>query len=126
MQGSRQTVLFARRAPTIKRWSLDARSEEQSAYFPWGSRGIRKPSLGMMARLGKPIAEQSEGMAVDKYLSAGWAGEKVCAQWKIDQPPSLRDNKRVGTGSSLVCKRCSALYRGRFQVPSATGDDARS
>ena len=25
-QGSRQTVLLARRTPTIKRWSLDARS----------------------------------------------------------------------------------------------------
>ena len=32
MQGSRQTVLLARRAPRINRWSLDARSEEQSAY----------------------------------------------------------------------------------------------
>ena len=32
MRRSRQTVLLARRAPTIKRWSLDARSEEQSAY----------------------------------------------------------------------------------------------
>ena len=37
MRGSRQTVLLARRAPTIKRWSLDARSEEQSAYSLWGS-----------------------------------------------------------------------------------------
>jgi hypothetical protein len=29
IRGSRQTVLLARRAPTIKRWSLDARSEDQ-------------------------------------------------------------------------------------------------
>ena len=29
--------LLARRAPTIKRWSLDARSEEQSAYSFWES-----------------------------------------------------------------------------------------
>ena len=92
----------------------------------WGSWGIRRPLLGIMAHLGKPIAKQSEGMAVEKYLSAGWAREKDCAQWKINQPPSLRDNKRVGTGSPLVCKHCSALYRGRFQVPSATGDDAHS
>ena len=28
--------------PTIKRWSLDARSEEQSAYSLWGSWEIRK------------------------------------------------------------------------------------
>ena len=33
---SRQTVLLARRAPTMKRWSLDARSKEQSAYSFWG------------------------------------------------------------------------------------------
>ena len=29
---SRQTVLCARGAPTIKRWSFDARSEDQPAY----------------------------------------------------------------------------------------------
>ncbi len=45
MRGSRQTVLLARRAPTIKRWSLDARSEEQSAHSLWGCWGIRRPSL---------------------------------------------------------------------------------
>ncbi|MEO8046496.1 MAG: hypothetical protein ABI684_04355 [Nitrospirota bacterium] len=66
-----QTVLLARRAPTIKRWSLDARSEEQSACSLWGSCGIRRPLLGIMAHLGKPIAKQSESMAVEKYLSAG-------------------------------------------------------
>jgi hypothetical protein len=55
MRGSRQTVLLTRRAPTIKRWSLDARSEEQSAYFLWGSWGISRPSPGQMARLGVPV-----------------------------------------------------------------------
>ncbi len=39
--------------------SLDARSEEQSACSLWGSWGIRRPLLGIMARLGKPIAKQS-------------------------------------------------------------------
>jgi hypothetical protein len=29
-RGSRQTILLARRAPTMKQWSLDARSEGQS------------------------------------------------------------------------------------------------
>ena len=38
MRGSRQTVLLARRAPTIKQWSLDARSEEQSAYSPFAKK----------------------------------------------------------------------------------------
>jgi hypothetical protein len=55
MRRSRQTVLLARRAPTIKRWSLDARSEEQSAYSFWGNRGIRRPSPGLMARPGGPV-----------------------------------------------------------------------
>jgi hypothetical protein len=54
MRGSRQTVLLARRAPTIKRWSLDARSEEQSAYSLWGCWGIRRPSLD--ARNGRSIS----------------------------------------------------------------------
>src|SRR2546422_10030775 len=31
-RGSSQTVLLARRAPTIRRWSLDARSEGQPGY----------------------------------------------------------------------------------------------
>ena len=30
-RGSRQTIFLARRAPTMKRWSLDARSEGQAA-----------------------------------------------------------------------------------------------
>jgi hypothetical protein len=33
-RGSRQTILLARRAPTMKRWSLDARSEGQSGDSP--------------------------------------------------------------------------------------------
>jgi hypothetical protein len=55
VRGSRQTVLLARRAPTIKRWSLDARSEEQSAYSLWGSWRVRRPSPGLMARLGVSV-----------------------------------------------------------------------
>jgi hypothetical protein len=65
MRGTRQTVLLARRAPTLKRWSLDARSEEQSVCSLWGSWGIQKalvgraqskatpgPSLGWMIKVG--------------------------------------------------------------------------
>jgi hypothetical protein len=63
MRGSRQTVLLARRAPTIKRWSLDARSEEQSAYSLWGSWGIRRPSPGQMARLGVPVGGRVRSLA---------------------------------------------------------------
>lgn len=37
MRGSKQTVLLARRAHRIKRWSLDTRSREQSADSLWGS-----------------------------------------------------------------------------------------
>jgi hypothetical protein len=44
------TILLARRAPTIKRWSLDARREEQSSYSLWGSWGIRRPSLDARSR----------------------------------------------------------------------------
>src|SRR5436853_7014707 len=79
MRRSRQTVLLARRAPTIKRWSLDARSEEQSAYSFWGGRGIRRPSLGLMARHGKSIAKQSEGRAGERYLPEGGRVRKLLA-----------------------------------------------
>ena len=34
MERQRPGALLARRAPTMKRWSLDARSEGQSGYFP--------------------------------------------------------------------------------------------
>jgi hypothetical protein len=54
MRGSGQTVLLARRAPTIIRWSLDPHSEERSAYFLWESWEIRGPSLD--ARSGDQLA----------------------------------------------------------------------
>jgi hypothetical protein len=71
MRGSRQTVLLARRAPTMKQWSLDARSREQSAYSLWESSRIRRPSLG-------------------------WAGEKVARSrsWSAHPPPRYELGKR--------------------------------
>ena len=86
MRGSRQTVLLARRAPTIKRWSLDARSEEQSAYSLWGSWGIRRSSshartwdhpthplviVSMWPCLGQGASLGEEAVLAD----SGWAGE---------------------------------------------------
>jgi hypothetical protein len=65
-RGSRQTVLLARRTRTIRMCSSDARSEEQSAYSLWESWGIRRPSLGLVARLGQSIVKQSEGRAGEK------------------------------------------------------------
>ena len=37
--GSSQAVLLARRAPTIRQWSLDARSEGQPGYSLLGKQG---------------------------------------------------------------------------------------
>src|SRR6185503_3386529 len=88
MRGNRQTVLPARRAPTIKRWSLDARSEEQSAYSFWGNRGIREPSPRLMVRHGKSIADQSEvGRA--RRLHARW--EHHTAPPTTEREESLMD-----------------------------------
>ncbi len=56
----------ARRTRTIRMCSSDARSEEQSAYSLWESWGIRRPSLGLEARLGQSIVKQSEGRAGEK------------------------------------------------------------
>jgi hypothetical protein len=55
-EGSRQTILLARRTRTIKRCSSDARSEGQSGCSPEGEVGkTRRPSPGQMARLGVPV-----------------------------------------------------------------------
>jgi hypothetical protein len=78
-RGSRQTVLLARRTRTIRMCSSDARSEEQSAYSLWGSWGIRRPSLGLVVRLGQSIAKQSEGQAGEKYLAVGGRVRKLSA-----------------------------------------------
>src|SRR5213593_2016919 len=43
-RGSSQTVLLARRAPTMRRWSLDARSEGQPGYSLFGEEGDKKPA----------------------------------------------------------------------------------
>ena len=63
MQGSRQTVLLARRAPTIKRWSRDARGEEQSAYSLWRTWKIRRCSLNAHSgRSVSPIPEETASL----------------------------------------------------------------
>jgi len=104
----RRGGFFYALGPHNARWQKDAREQADRSSCSQNKGGIEPDNL-LCSRNARP----------QKALVGR-------AQWKINQPPSLRDNKRVGTGSSLVCKRCSALYRGRFQVPSATGDDARS
>ena len=77
MRGSRQTVLLARRAPTIKRWSLDARSEEQSAYSlrgSWGNQKALARANGMSRRAG------------------GQAGENIARSWDHPSHPLKRDS----------------------------------
>ena len=104
---SKQTVLLARRAPTIKRWSLDARSEEQSPYSFWRNRGIRRPSPGLMARPGVPV-----GGRVRKR-----------AQWKINQPPSLKRTSELGRKR----RECpGALLARRTRTIGMCSFDARS
>ena len=66
-----------RRTSTINRWSLDARSKKQSAYSLWGCWGVRSPSHGPLARLGKSIVKQSEGRAGNKYLPVGGRVRKL-------------------------------------------------
>ena len=70
--GSHQTILLARRAPTVKQWSLDARSEGQSG-----------DSLGR------------EGVMMQRRKRKIFAGR---AQWKINQP-SIHEfgNERAGS-----------------------------
>jgi hypothetical protein len=79
MRGSRQTVLLARRAPTIKRWSLDARSEEQSAYSLWERCGNQKA----LARANGTSRRAS-----------GWAGEKDARSGRPNRSPSRREGQR--------------------------------
>ena len=52
----RPGALFARRAPTMKRWSLDARSKGQPWPLPYIEvYRIGRPSLGLLAHLGVPV-----------------------------------------------------------------------
>jgi hypothetical protein len=53
---SRQTILLARRTRTMRQCSSDARSEGQSGdSFGGGDAEQRRPSPGLMARLGVPV-----------------------------------------------------------------------
>ncbi len=75
--------------------SFDPRSKEQPWPLPLtGHEKDWTPSPGLMARLGKSIAKQSEGWVGEKYLPVG-GRVRSCTQWKINQPPSLRDNERA-------------------------------
>jgi hypothetical protein len=102
-RGSRQTVLLARRAPTMKRWSLDARSEEQSAYSPLGKLGNQQV-LVRCAQLRAALATPLEGgIGKEKALAraegtsrraSGWAGEKAARSWDHPSHPLKRDSSR--------------------------------
>jgi len=56
------------------------------------TRGLRRPSLGLMARLGKSIAKQSEGRA----------GKKVC-QWVGGDRPLIGPSQlRAYNGAGVL------------------------
>jgi hypothetical protein len=59
----------------MKRCSCDARSEEQSAYSFWESRGIRRPSPGLMARLGMPVGGRVRKLRAVEDQSAPIPGD---------------------------------------------------
>jgi len=59
------------------------------------TRGLRRPSLGLVARHGKSIVKQSEGRAGEKYLPVGGTGEKVVRSGKSISPHPWRENKRA-------------------------------
>jgi hypothetical protein len=101
------TILLARRAPTIKLWSLDARSEGQSSHplvseqfaYEWEEGEEDRTSDG--ANLPVPSTSESgrsinaeEGMEPDDLLCSRNARPQKAlvgrAQWKINQPPSLK------------------------------------
>jgi len=52
------------------------------------TRGLRRPSYGLMARPGKSIAKQSEGRAGEKNLLVGGPGEKVARSGRPSRSPS--------------------------------------
>jgi len=73
--------------------SLDARSEEQSAYSFWESRRIRRPSLG------------------SKRVSArwGWAGEKVARSRRSISPIPEATTSELGRIIYLVRRAQSRI-----------------
>jgi hypothetical protein len=54
------------------------------------TRGLRRPSLGLMARPGRSIAKQSEGRAGEKCLPVGGRVRKVRAVGDQSSPPSRK------------------------------------
>ena len=70
----RPGTLLARRTRTVKLCSFDARSKGQPWPLPLGQVGkFGRPSHGLMARLGKSIAKQSEGIGRVKCVCP-WVG----------------------------------------------------
>jgi len=124
---SRQTVLLARRAPTIKRWSLDARSEEQSAYSFWGSRGIRKPSLGLMARLGVPVGGRVRKSRAVEDQSAPIPEEKVSKIGRMGQkrPGALHARRGWGRNDTRADPLLPERARSECARSTAAGGTTR-
>ncbi len=60
------------------------------------TRGLGRPSLGLMARLGKSIAKQSEGRAGEKYLPlGGWVKKSRAVE---DQSAPIPEERKSELG----------------------------
>ena len=68
LRGSRQAILLARRAPTVKRWSLDARSKGQPGDSLWkDSKSVNRSEQKALVGTGRVSASPGLG---------GWNGAR--------------------------------------------------
>ena len=75
---SRQTILLARRTRTIRQCSSDARTEGQSGDSFGGDAEQRRPSPGLMARLGVPVGGRvRKSRAVGDHLARPQGGGEI-------------------------------------------------
>jgi hypothetical protein len=107
----------------MKRCSSDARSEGQSGDSLGREsvmlrEGNRKPSPGLMARLGKSIAKQSEGRAGKKYLPVGGRVRKLRAveDQSVSVPEEITGKLGRGVARQLAWSPCSQSLHGEAVV----------
>jgi len=108
-------ALRAHRTRAMKQCSFDARSKGQPRALP--QREMKRngrPSHGLMARLGKSIAKQSEGRAGKKISASGWAGETVARSGRSIRPHPWEITSKLGGNICIV--RC-AQWRPVQQLP---------
>ena len=83
------------------------------------TRGLRRSSLGLMARFGKSIAKQSEGRAGEKYLPVGGRVRRLRAVEDQSAPIPEKTTSELGRSIDSCIRITRELRRKRAERPGA-------